>query len=65
MHGLEPHECVAIEDSHAGLDSAREAGLHTVAISTTYPRATLRADRVVDSLDEVTVEFIRGLADKH
>jgi beta-phosphoglucomutase len=64
MLGLAPHECAAIEDSHAGLDSARGAGLHTVAISTTYPRGTLRADRVVDSLDEVTVQFIRGLADK-
>ena len=49
---------------HAGLESARVAGMRTVAISTTYPRHTLRADRVVDSLDEVTVEFIRGLADK-
>ena len=55
---------MALEDSHAGLESARRAGLRTIAISTTYPRATLQADRVVDSLDEVTVEFIRGLADK-
>jgi len=63
-HGVTPRECVAIEDSHAGLDSARAAGLRTIGISNTYPRATLRADRVVDTLDEVTVEFIRGLADK-
>jgi beta-phosphoglucomutase len=64
LHGAPPLACLAIEDSHAGLDSAREAGLRTVAITNTYPRATLRADRVIDSLDEVTVEFVRGLADK-
>jgi beta-phosphoglucomutase len=63
-HGVAPHECVALEDSHAGLQSARSAGMRTIAISTTYPRPTLQADRVVDSLDEITVEFIRGLADK-
>jgi HAD superfamily hydrolase (TIGR01509 family) len=62
-HGVAPHECVALEDSHAGLQSARSAGMRTIAISTTYPRPTLQADRVVDSLDEITVEFIRGLAD--
>jgi HAD superfamily hydrolase (TIGR01509 family) len=63
-HGVAPHQCVALEDSHAGLQSARSAGMRTIAISTTYPRPTLQADRVVDSLDEITVEFIRGLADK-
>jgi beta-phosphoglucomutase len=64
LHGATPGACLAIEDSHAGLDSARDAGLRTVAITNTYPRATLKADRVIDSLDEMTVEFVRSLADK-
>jgi len=29
--------CVAIEDSHWGLESARVAGLRTVAVTHTYP----------------------------
>ena len=62
-HGVPPACCVAIEDSHAGLDSARAAGMRTIAITNTYPRATLDADAVVDSLDELTVEFVRRLAD--
>ncbi len=63
-HGVPPQACVAIEDSHAGLDSARIAGMKTIAIANTYPRTTLRADRVVDSLDELTLDFIKRLADK-
>src|SRR6266540_3581246 len=56
-HGVPPQACVAIEDSHAGLDSARIAGMKTIAIANTSPRTTLRADRVVDSLDELTLDF--------
>jgi beta-phosphoglucomutase len=59
LHGVPPAACLAIEDSHAGLESARSAGLRTIAISHTYPRATLTADTVIDSLDELTVDFVR------
>ncbi|SRR6266568_5037512 len=62
LHGVDPASCVAIEDSHWGLQSARGAGMHTIAVTHTYPRHTLtEADAVVDSLDEVTVEFVRRL----
>ena len=36
-----PRACVAIEDSHWGLQSARAAGMRTIAITHTYPRASL------------------------
>ena len=61
LHGAAPGDCVAIEDSHAGLESARTAGLRTIGIATTYPRHTLTADAVIDSLDEVTPDFVRRL----
>jgi beta-phosphoglucomutase len=61
LHGVPPAACLAIEDSHAGLESARAAGLRTIGISTTYPRDTLAADIVVDSLDEITPDSIRRL----
>lgn len=60
-HGVPPRACVAIEDSHAGLDSARAAGLRTIAITNTYPRATLVADAVIDSLDELTPGLVHQL----
>jgi beta-phosphoglucomutase len=61
LHGVPPAGCVAIEDSHAGLDSARSAGMRTIGIATTYPRDTLAADLIVGSLDEITVHAIRDL----
>lgn len=53
---------VAIEDSRWGLAAARSAGLRTIAVTTSYPAATLSsADRVVASLDEIGVDVIEQL----
>jgi beta-phosphoglucomutase-like phosphatase (HAD superfamily) len=53
---------VAIEDSVWGLQSARDAGLRTVAVTTSYPASELgMADLVVSSLDDVTVERLDAL----
>jgi beta-phosphoglucomutase len=55
LHGVPPQACVAIEDSHWGLKSAKAAGMRTIAVTHTYPREALgEADCVVDSLDEIT-----------
>jgi len=60
--GVSPAECVAIEDSHWGLISARTAGMTTIGITHTYPRASLReAHTIVESLDELTSEYVRRL----
>jgi beta-phosphoglucomutase len=60
LHGVGPADCVAIEDSQWGLQSARSAGMITIAITHTYPRDALRdADLVVDSLDELNADLIR------
>jgi beta-phosphoglucomutase len=64
LHGVPPAQCVAVEDSHWGLQSARDAGMRTIAISHTYPRETLEADVVIDSLDELTVDLVRNLASR-
>jgi beta-phosphoglucomutase len=59
---LPPSQCVAIEDSPWGLESARTAGARTIGITTTYsaPRLT-GADRIISSLDELTPRFVRAL----
>jgi HAD superfamily hydrolase (TIGR01509 family) len=61
---LSPFECVAVEDSRWGLESARAAGLRTVGVTHTYPAASLEAaaDVVVPSLDVLTVEFLSKIA---
>jgi beta-phosphoglucomutase-like phosphatase (HAD superfamily) len=63
LHGVPPAACVAIEDSHWGLESARTAGMRTIAITHTYPRDKLigGADLVVDTLEEITPDLVRRL----
>lgn len=56
------HRVVAIEDSVWGLQSARDAGLRTVAVATTYAASELgMADLVVPALDAVTVDVLDAL----
>ena len=56
---LAPAECVAIEDSRWGLDSAQAAGLRTIAVTHTYPAGSLGSvDLIVDSLDALTVATV-------
>jgi HAD superfamily hydrolase (TIGR01509 family) len=62
--GVDPERCTAVEDSHAGIRSAKAAGIRVVAIpNATYPpdeEALELADAVVGSLDELTVDVLRG-----
>jgi beta-phosphoglucomutase-like phosphatase (HAD superfamily) len=53
---------VAIEDSPWGLESAQRAGLKAIGVTHTYRAPQLAAAHVdIDSLDDVTEPFIRGL----
>jgi HAD superfamily hydrolase (TIGR01509 family) len=62
LHGLPAAACLAIEDSLWGIESAQAAGLPCIAVTHTYPAAELTpADRIVESLAEITPEFVRGL----
>ena len=62
LHALPPADCVAIEDSRWGIESAKMAGLKCVGITNTYAAAQLStADRVVTSLDEFTAGLIQTL----
>lgn len=61
LHRLPPSACLAIEDSHWGIASAKSAGLPCVGITTTYTREHLSlADRIIDSLEEFTAGFVRA-----
>lgn len=59
---LDRAACIAIEDSHWGLEAARRAGLRCVAITHTYPADQLgKADLVVDRLSDLTLSKIDEL----
>jgi sugar-phosphatase len=54
--GFAPTDCVAIEDSPAGVRAARQAGMLVVAVANTHPREELtEADAVIDSLASLRV----------
>jgi beta-phosphoglucomutase len=62
---MNPKHVVAVEDTVQGLVSAREAGLRTVAVTTTYPpEALAEADAVVSSLREVTIELLERVVER-
>lgn len=52
---LEPADCLAVEDSPAGLTSARAAGCTTLALLTTHRREDLDADLVAADLAAVRI----------
>lgn len=56
--GVEPKECVVIEDSPAGVEAAKNAEMRVVALTSSYATAKdLReADVVVSKLEEVSWE---------
>jgi beta-phosphoglucomutase len=60
--GVSASACVAIEDSPAGLAAARAAGMLTIGVTTTSPRALLTdADLIVDGLHQVSAETVAQL----
>jgi beta-phosphoglucomutase-like phosphatase (HAD superfamily) len=60
---LAARDCVAIEDSRWGLQSARAAGMRTVAVTNTYEQSALvnAADLVIPSLEAIDLEALADL----
>ena len=60
--GLPPTSCIVIEDSIAGVEAARRAGMKCIAVTTTNPaHALTAADLVVSSLLELNQENLLTL----
>jgi HAD superfamily hydrolase (TIGR01509 family) len=60
--GVEPNACAAVEDSHGGIQSAKEAGMRVIVFpNQSYPPDAVslaQADVTIGSLDELTPELI-------
>jgi HAD superfamily hydrolase (TIGR01509 family) len=59
--GIDPANCVGVEDSRWGLASARDAGMRTIAVTTTATADQLRADLILGGIRDVTPERVASL----
>lgn len=61
---VEPGRCVAVEDSHNGIRSAKAAGMRVVAVPNPHfppdEDALARADAIVRTVGELTPELLAG-----
>jgi HAD superfamily hydrolase (TIGR01509 family) len=65
---LQPAECLAIEDSPPGIESARTAGMRTLAVTNTVGADKLRAagaDVVTQSLSDWTPDAVHLVYESH
>ena len=62
QNSIAANECVVIEDSHWGLEAAKAAGMHTVAITNTYGAEQLgMAEKIVERFSELTINDLQQL----
>jgi len=60
--GVEPQNCIVIEDAVAGVTGAKRAGMHCIAVTNTHPPESLsEADLIVDSLEKISLEDLNRL----
>ncbi|WP_328701892.1 HAD-IA family hydrolase [Aestuariimicrobium ganziense] len=57
--GVDPRDCLVVEDAVGGLESARAAGCATLALTTTTPRELLEADGHAATLADVAFSLER------
>ena len=59
--GVNPAECLVIEDAPAGIQSARAGGMKVIALASTYPASALKeADVVIPRLERIQVSLDGG-----
>jgi len=60
--GVDPKDCLVIEDAPAGIRAARAAGMKVIALTSTYPASELKeADAIVTALCQIQVSQDSGL----
>ena len=56
------NQCVVIEDSHWGLEAAKAAGMHTIAVTNSYDAEQLgMAEKIVNRLNELSIDDLQQL----
>jgi len=64
--GIEPANCVVIEDTPNGIQAAKAAGANCIAVTNSISAAKLsEADLVCDSLEDIKLDMIQELNDSN
>lgn len=64
--GIDPANCVVIEDAPNGIQAAKAAGARCIAVTNSADAAKLQqADLICDSLEQIDLETIATLIDKN
>lgn len=60
---LQPQECLAVEDTFAGIEAAKQAGMQVVGVANTYPFHMLQrqANWTVDYLSDLELDRIQAV----
>lgn len=57
--GLEPYDCIAIEDSRPGIEAARKAGLFCIGINTGKDVQKIKeADMIIEHYNEIDINVL-------
>ncbi len=57
-----PNQCIVIEDSHWGLEAAKAAGMHSIAVTNSYDASELAmAEKIVTRLGDLSIEALQRL----
>ncbi len=57
-----PNQCIVIEDSHWGLEAAKAAGMHTIAVTNSYDADQLAmAEKIIEHLSELSIDDLQKL----
>jgi len=60
--GIDPADCVVVEDAVEGIKAAKAAGMKCIAITNSFPADRLReADLVIDSALQIDLELLHGV----
>jgi HAD superfamily hydrolase (TIGR01509 family) len=61
-NSITANQCIVIEDSHWGLEAAKAAGMHTIAVTNSYDAEQLsQAEKIVTRLNELSIDDLQQL----
>lgn len=60
---MDPKDCLVLEDTKAGIESAKNAGMKCIALKHDYNKKSdlIKADLVIDSLKKINIKLIEDL----